>query len=125
LETIWEYDAAVKWRDGISIDRTLLWPEVDRHVEVSGVPEIYVRYRIRDLAVDNFRLAVETPGTGNSSAIDVTHVWRENGTAKTRTQRVAASSREYRYAVEIPRGAKVVNEALIFECVGAPGRAAR
>jgi hypothetical protein len=125
LETIWEYDAAVKWRDGISIDRTLLWPEVDRHVEVSGVPEIYVRYRIRDLAVDNFRLAVETPGTGNSSAIDVTHVWRENGTAKIRTQRVTAGSREYRYVVEIPRGAKVVNEALIFECVGAPGSAAR
>jgi len=116
FQTIWAYDPLLKWRDGIAIDRTLLWPEVDRHVEVSGAPEVYVRYRIRGLALDNFRLAVETRGRGDSSALEVTHVWREDGTAKTRTQRIPAGSSAYRYAVEIPKGAKVVNEAVIFEC---------
>jgi hypothetical protein len=120
FQTIWEYDPVVKWRDGISFDRTLLWPEVDRHVELSGAAEIYVRYRIRDLALDNFRLSVEARGHGGPSAIDVTHVWRENGAVKTRTQRVPAGSNAYRYAVEIPEGAKVVNEAVIFECVETP-----
>jgi len=125
FQTIWHYDPAVKWRDGISFDRTLLWPEVDRHVEVSGSAEIYVRYRMRDLALDNFRLSVETRGRGGPSAIDVTHLWREDGVAKTRTQRIPAGSSPYRYAIDIPKSAKVVNEAVIFECVVTPGRAAR
>ena len=114
FQTIWEYDPHLKWRDGIAIDRTLRWPEVDRHIAVSAA-EIYVRYRIRDLAIDNFRLAVETNGRGES-AIDVTHVWRENETAKRRTQRIPAGSGSYQYVVEIPSGVKVVNEAIIFEC---------
>jgi hypothetical protein len=117
FQTIWEYDPHLKWRDGIAIDRTLLWPEVDRHVEVSGAPELYVRYRISDLALDNFRLAVETRGREDSSALEVTHVWTEDGAAKTRTQRIPAGSSAYRYAVEIPTGAKIVNQAVIFECV--------
>jgi hypothetical protein len=117
FQTIWEYDPRLKWRDGIAIDRTLLWPEVDRHVEVSGAPELYVRYQIRGLALDNFRLAVETPGRQDSSALEVTHVWSEDGMAKTRTRRIPAGSSAYRYAVEIPKGAKVVNQAVIFECI--------
>ena len=68
FQTIWEYDPHLKMRDGITPDRTLRWPEVDRHVEVSGAPEIYVRYRIRDLALDDFRLAVETRGGADLSA---------------------------------------------------------
>ena len=116
FQTIWEYDPHLKWRDAIAIDRALLWPEVDRHVAVSGAPEVHVRYRIRDLALDNFRLAEETNARGESSALEVTHVCRENGMAKTLTQRIPAGSSGYRYAVEIPLGAKVVNEAVIFEC---------
>jgi len=115
FQTIWEYDPRLKWKDGIAIDRTLLWPEVDRHVAVSGAPEVYVRYQVRDLAIDDFRLAVETGGRGDS-ALEVTHVWRENGTAKTFAQRIPAGSSAYRYAVEIPQSAKVVNDAIIFEC---------
>jgi hypothetical protein len=122
FQTIWEYDPHLKWKDGIAIDRTLLWPEVDRHVEVSGAPELYVRYRIRGLALDNTRLAVETRGRADSSALQVTHVWKEDGTAKTRTQRIPAGSSAYRYAVEIPNGAKVVNQAVIFECVATIGK---
>jgi hypothetical protein len=115
FQTIWEYDPRLKWKDGIAIDRTLLWPEVDRHVDLSRASEVHVRYRIRDLALDNFRLAVEAKG-GVSSALEVTHVWKEDGTAKSRTQRIPAGATGYHYAVEIPQGAKVVNEAVIFEC---------
>ncbi len=124
FQTIWEYDPRLKWRDGVAIDRTLLWPEVDRHVEVSGAPELYVRYRIQNLALDNFRLAVETRGRQDSSALQVTHVWREDGAARNRTQRIPAGSGAYQYAVEIPKGAKVVNEAIIFECLTTAGDAA-
>ena len=116
FQTIWEYDPRMKWKDGIPIDRTLLWPEVDRHVEVSGASEVYVRYRIRDLAIDDFRLAAETNGRGGASAMEVTHVWWEDGTAKTLTQRIPAGSNSYQYAIEIPHGSKIVNKAIIFEC---------
>jgi hypothetical protein len=125
FQTIWEYDPRLKWRDGIAIDRTLLWPEVDRRVEVSGAPELYVRYRIRDLAVDSFRLAVETRGRGDSSALEVTHVWKEDGTARSLTQRIPAGATAHRYTIEIPNGVKVVNEAVIFESASAPGGAPR
>jgi hypothetical protein len=115
FQTVWEYDPHLKWKDGIAIDRTLQWPEVDRHVEVSGAPDIYVRYSIRDLALDNFRLAVETNGRGES-AVKVTNVWREDGMARTRTEQIPAGSTSYQYAIDIPQRANVVNEAVIFEC---------
>jgi hypothetical protein len=115
FQNIWEYDPQLKWKDGIAIDRTLRWPEVDRHVAVGGAPDIYVRYRFRDLALDSLRLAVETNGRGES-AIDVTHVWKEDGVAKTRTQRIPTGSESFRYAIEISPSAKVVNQAVIFEC---------
>jgi len=115
FQTIWEYDPRLKWKDGIAIDRTLLWPEVDRHVDLAGALEVYVRYRMRGLALDNFRLAMETHGQGDS-ALEVTHVWREDGMAKTLTKRIPAGSNSYQYAIDIPQAAKVVNEAVIFEC---------
>ena len=60
FQRLWEYDSRVKWKDAHSHDRTLLWPEVDRHAKVSGARQVYVRYRIRDMAIDNFRMAVES-----------------------------------------------------------------
>jgi len=116
FQTIWEYDPRLKWRDGVPIDRTLRWPEVDRRVEVTGVREIYVRYRIRDLALDHFRLAFETKGLEGLSAIELTHTWRESGAAKTFTQRIPPGATAFPYFIDIPADAKVVNEAVIFEC---------
>jgi hypothetical protein len=116
FQTLWEYDPHLKWKDGIAIDRTLRWPEVDRHTAVSGASEIYVRYQIRDLAVDSFRLAGEKPGSQKLSELEVTHVWKEDGTAKTHTERIAAGAGSHPYSIDIPAGAKVVNQALIFEC---------
>ena len=67
------------------------------------------------MGLDSFRLAVEKKG-GGSSPLEVTHVWRENGAAKTRTERILAGVAGYRDAIEIPQSAQVVNEAVIFEC---------
>jgi hypothetical protein len=116
FQTIWEYDPHLQWKDGIPIDRTLRWQEIDRHVEISGARDIYIRYRIQDLALDQFRLAVEAKQAVHPFAVEVTHVWLENGARKTLTRRIPPGAAEYRYSIEIPPNARVVNEAVIFEC---------
>jgi hypothetical protein len=84
---------------------------------VAGARDIYVRYRIRDLALDHFRLTTETKALGGSSPVDVTHTWREDGVVKKFTRRIAAGETERNYSIDIPAGSKVVNEAVIFECL--------
>ncbi|HLK19617.1 MAG TPA: hypothetical protein VKT81_11695 [Bryobacteraceae bacterium] len=116
FQTLWEYDPHLKWKDGIAIDRVLRWPEVDRHADVSNASEIYVRYQIRGLAVDSFRLALEQSGGPSSSAIAVTHVWKEDHVPKTHTERIAAGAHSHSYSIDIPANAKIENQALIFEC---------
>jgi len=115
FQTIWEYDPRVQWKDGIPIDRTLRWPEVDRHVDAPGAREIYARYRARGLAIDDFRLAVTTIPGPPSSALEVTHLWKENGVARKSSQRIPAGTDRRRYSIDIPSGVIVTNEAVIFE----------
>ena len=116
FQTIWEYDPRLTWKDGIPIDRTLRWPEVDRHVDLSGARDVYVRYRIEDMGLDSLRGALETQGAASSSVVEVTHIWKEDGVTTTKTLRIPAGTTEYRYTIEIPRGAKIVNDTVIFEC---------
>ena len=115
FQTIWEYDPHLRWKDGIPIDRTLRWPEVDRHVGSPGAREIYVRYRARGLAIDDFRLAVTTIPGPPSSTLEVTHLWKENGVTRKSTQRIPAGTDRRRYSIDIPSGVTVTNEAMIFE----------
>jgi hypothetical protein len=100
----------------VAIDRTLLWPEVDRHVETGGAKEVYVRYSVRGLALDDFRMAVETAGEPGSSPLQITHQWRENGVAKSASRLIPPGTKHLDYAVATTHGAKVVNDALVFEC---------
>ena len=116
FQTIWEYDPRLTWKDGIPIERTLRWPEVDRHVDLSGSRDVYVRYRIEDMGLDSLRTAIETNGAASSSEVEVTHIWKEDGVTRTKTLRIPAGTTEYRYTIEIPPGAKIVNDAAIFEC---------
>lgn len=115
FQTIWEFDPHLQWKDGVPIDRTLLWPEVDRHLEVTAAREIYVRYRIQGLAIDDFRLAVITKAGPGSSALKVTHVWKEDGVTRSAAQRIPAGVGERRYTIETAPGARISNEAIIFE----------
>ncbi|MGH9667735.1 MAG: hypothetical protein ACRD9L_25235, partial [Bryobacteraceae bacterium] len=52
--TLWTYNAKLTWKDGQPIDRTLRWPEVDRHVNAvpPGTRRVYVRYRLCGIALD-------------------------------------------------------------------------
>jgi hypothetical protein len=114
FEPVWEYNPKLKWKDGIPIDRVLLWPEVDRHVAVEGPRDVYVRYRFQDLALDHFRLATFVKATG-SSPLEVTHVWKENGVERTASRQVSAAAAPLRYTIDTAPGAKIVNESIIFE----------
>jgi hypothetical protein len=116
FQRLWAYDSRLQWKDGVQIDRTLLWPEVDRHATLSGEREVYVRYRIRDLAIDNFRLAVESEPRTGSSPLIVSHVWTENGVRKTASKQIPAGTTQLSYTIDIPAGVNVANEAIILEC---------
>ena len=115
FRTLWKYNRALIWRDGEPIDRTLMWPEVDRRLEVGGSDPVYVRYRVHDLAIDQFRLATESRGTGES-AVELTHRWTESGVEKKRAVTIPAGHSPFQYAIDIPPGADVVNRALVMEC---------
>jgi len=116
FQTVWEYDPKLAWKDGVPIDRTLLWPEVDRHVETGGTQEVYVRYSVRGLAVDDFRLASEVAAKPGSSALTITHRWTESGAAKSASRLIPVGTKNLDYTIVTTRGAKIVNDALILEC---------
>jgi len=116
FETVWEYDPRVRWRDGMAIDRTLLWPEVDRRVAVHQARELFVRYRFRDLALDSVRMAAETSATGVAQPLEITHVWKEDGVEKRSTRTIDAGAKTASYSVDSAPNARIENGAVIFEC---------
>jgi hypothetical protein len=116
--TIWKYDSKPRWRDGVPLDRTLRWPEVDRHIGTlpSGTQQVYVRYRFRGMAADSFRLAAwEQLGTSTCQTM-VTHTWRENGVERHDTRRFADAENPQRYTISIGARA-VVNESVALACL--------
>lgn len=116
FQTIWEYDPKLAWKDGVAIDRTLLWPEIDRHVETGNTKEIYVRYSARGLALDDFRMAVESTAEAGSSALQITHQWKENGVAKSALRLIPSDTKHLDYAIVTTRGAKIENDSIVLEC---------
>ncbi|MGJ5813966.1 hypothetical protein [Paludibaculum fermentans] len=120
FQTIWSYAPAFSWKDGSVIDRTIRWPEVDRHVDAPGSREVYVRFSFRGLALDDIRLSLEAAPPAGGCPLQITQRWKENGVAKSALRTIAAGSRRDKYSVVTAVGAKVVNEALILECL--PGK---
>ncbi|MEO7142559.1 MAG: hypothetical protein ABI165_03565 [Bryobacteraceae bacterium] len=116
--TLWTYDPKLNWPDGQPIDRTLRWPEVDHRVNEipTGTRRVYIRYRIRGMALDKIRLAVSERARRSSSPLEITHAWIENGAHRKYVERAGASQTRLSYAVDIPANATVSNEALILEC---------
>jgi hypothetical protein len=115
--TLWTYDSKLKWKDGVAIDRTLLWPEVDLHLRElpPHTKQVYVRYSFRGMAIDDFRLAA-VRAAAKSSPLNIIHVWNENGTERRYVQRVAESERPLSYAIDIPENTLVENRAVVYEC---------
>ena len=118
FQTVWTYDANLKWKDGQSIDRTLRWPEVDRHVTAlpPGARRVYVKYRIQGMALDDVRLATNSAIKSGSSTVRITHLWKQNGVEHNKTESFDARSPQA-YSVDIPEAAQISNEALVVECL--------
>ncbi len=68
------------------------------------------------MAVDDFRLSSQTAGDGPPCALNVTHLWKEDGVERRHTEQMAPSQLERRYALETPAGATIENVALVMEC---------
>lgn len=115
---IWRYDPRLDWADGRPVDRLLRWPEVDRRV--AGLPpgtrRVYLRYRLRDMALDKLRLAVYTPAPAQQSPLELTHLWRRDGAHHRQTIELADPAREQRYTIDTGRWGEIVNEAVILAC---------
>jgi hypothetical protein len=120
---MWRYDPGLKWKDGIPIDRTLRWPEVFR--QVRGLPEgtrrVYVRYRLRGVALDSVRLAAISPEAQRSRILEVTHLWHEGKRARSHMERISEPWREHEYVVRTASAA-IKNDALILYCPPAARR---
>ncbi|MEO8129519.1 MAG: hypothetical protein ABI822_20640 [Bryobacteraceae bacterium] len=105
-KVLWAHDPKVA-------PRTLRWPEVDRSVRglPAGTGRIYVKYQIRGMAIDDFRLAAITPAS-SQKVLRITHRWRENGEAKEHTEDLTSPRT---YSVSTAAASTITNEALIFE----------
>jgi hypothetical protein len=115
FQPIWTYDPRLRWKDGDAIDRLLRWPEIDRRIPLQGPREVYIRIRAARIAVDQFRLAVESAGAG-SSGLKITHQWRQDGTNRSLTRRLNPGTTAGSYSIDIPSAARVEPEALILDC---------
>jgi hypothetical protein len=115
---LWHYDPDLKWKDGVSIDRTLRWPEVFR--EVRGLPagarRIYVRYRLHGMALDSLRLATISAEEAKSQVLEVTHLWHEGSVARSHVERIAEPWRGRQYSLRTGAAAQISNDAVIFYC---------
>lgn len=122
FHTIWTWDPHLRWKDEIAIDRTLPWPEVDRRVVNPGASEVFVRYRLAGLAIDDFRLSAESIPAQGACPVEITHLWKENGSDRSTTRHIPAGTLRMNYTIDTTPGAAVSNEAVIMKCRPAAGR---
>jgi len=114
---VWSYQPPTEWLDGVPETRLLDWPEVDQEVRFpgEGLPHVFVRYRLQNLALDDIRLAGISRPAQASGPVVVTHVWSEAGNKKSYQKRFSGSGDAAEYSVTIGAG-KVENSALVMEC---------
>ncbi|WP_031498315.1 hypothetical protein [Bryobacter aggregatus] len=113
--TLWRHEPKLQWLDGDPIDRTLRWPEVDRHVRdlPNSTEEVYLRYEFDGMAIDDFRLARYSAAAKQPSPFLVTHVWKENGQEKREQKQIGNGKGSY--SIDVPEGA-IENVAILLEC---------
>ena len=115
--SLWAYDPVMKWRDGQPIDRLLRWPEVDRRIRSlpAGAARIWVRYRLRGMALDDVRLTAIEAAEG-SSPVEVIHVWKQAGASHEHREIIGEGRTSAAYDIRIDGTEPVENEALILSC---------
>lgn len=97
--------------------RALVWPEVDRSIQVGGErADVYILFRARGFAMDSLRLAYTTAAHAGSP-MRITHQWTEGGAPKEKSVIVAAGVGSQRYSIGVASGVVVKNRAVVFEAV--------
>ena len=113
FQPIWEFNGDLMWRDGQPVDRTLLWPEVDKTVSLpAGTRKVYVRYSVQNMALDSLRSAVEWRVTPTPTNIEIVHRWTENDQAHTKAIIIPAGTAKRSYVVNAGTG--VVNQSVSY-----------
>jgi hypothetical protein len=84
-----------------------------------GVSSVYVRYRLAGLAIDDFRLSVESAAAPGACPLKISHLWREKGLVRSATRTVPPGTLQMDYSVETTPGSVISNEAIILECPAA------
>lgn len=123
--TVWNYNPEITWKDGDPVERTLRWPEVDRHVSglPAGIQRVFVRYEIEGMAIDDIRLAVNRSGLHASCPVAITHHWKEDGMQRKFVKVIPVSNSRMTYTIDTSPGANIENEAVEMECLQAGGAA--
>ena len=114
FENLWSYNEEINWRDGEKIDRLLRWPEVDRVLRTlpAGTKHVYLRYQVRNMALDSVRFAALTAPKNPQNKLVVRHEWKENGELKQQTEKLTTPGE--RYKVKAGTGT-IENVALTLE----------
>lgn len=111
---LWSYSSHLTWPDGAPVSRLLRWPEVDRQVrDLPPSATVYVRYRFRNLALDDVRLATEQAPAQTPSPLTITHLWSQDGTEHRETQRIGGKLSET-YHVRIAGDQPIEDQTLIL-----------
>ncbi len=115
---LWVYNPELRWRDGKPEAQVLRWPEVDRRVDSlpAGTKKAFIRYRLKGMGMDSPRLAVLSPRPESTSSLVITHRWSSGGQVKEQIERIEDPRLPRGYRVDVPAGANVINEAVIFYC---------
>ncbi len=118
FRNLWEYDPKLRWKDGEEIRNLLRWPEVDRSIRAlpPGTKRVFVRYSFRNMGLDSPRMAIYAPVASRSKALDVTHVWLEDGVRKEHLQKIDQPWQARTYRVETSPTRQLANHALILSC---------
>jgi len=115
--SLWTYEPEPKWLDGERIDRLLRWPEVDRTVPElpAGTRAIWVRYRLRGIALDGVRLSY-WQHCDDIAPLEITQVWSEGGQRRFHTEEIEAGQHATAYRVVTGGAEAIRNEAVILTC---------
>ena len=111
--TLWEWNPTLQWHDGDKVDRLLLWPEVDRSVQLPhAAKKVYLRYRVQNMALDSVRYAIDATDSAVPTTLAITHAWKENGQLRQHQQQIPAGTKNSNYQVKT--GSTLENEYLIY-----------
>ncbi len=116
-QPLWDFGPPSEWHDNESVERLLLWPEVDQ--EISGLPagtkKVYVRYALKGMALDDIRLAAFTAGASEASPLRVTHDWYSRGSRMSHSLEIPNPDEPFEYVIHTAPFGEVKNLSIVFE----------